>query len=70
MIQHILQHDFTNKSVLDIGCGRGVLAILSELKGATRLDAIDIDNWCYLNSLENVECNNCKHISILKVMLI
>lgn len=64
MIQHILKNDFTNKSVLDMGCGTGVLAILSELKGAKPIDAIDIDNWCYLNSEENVERNNCHHISV------
>ncbi len=64
MIQHILKNDFNNKSVLDIGCGTGVLAILSEMKGAKPIDAIDIDNWCYLNSLENVERNNCLNISV------
>lgn len=64
MIQHILKNDFTNKSVLDMGCGTGVLAILAEIKGANLIDAIDIDNWCYLNSIENIERNNCHHISI------
>ena len=64
MIQHILKNDFKNKSVLDMGCGTGVLAILAEKVGATKLDAIDIDNWCYLNSLENVEQNDCEHISV------
>ena len=64
MIQHILNNDFLNKSVLDMGCGTGVLAILAEMKGAAKIDAIDIDNWCYLNSLENVQRNNCKHISV------
>ncbi|WP_418638371.1 50S ribosomal protein L11 methyltransferase [Winogradskyella sp.] len=64
MIQHILKNDFKNKTVLDMGCGTGVLAILAEKVGATKLDAIDIDNWCYLNSLENVNRNNCKHISV------
>lgn len=64
MIQHILKNDFKNKSVLDMGCGTGVLAILAEKVGATKLDAIDIDNWCYLNSLENVERNGCKNISV------
>ena len=64
MIQHILQNDFKDKSVLDMGCGTAVLAILAEMKGAKPIDAIDIDNWCYLNSLENVERNNCKHISV------
>ncbi|WP_282044406.1 50S ribosomal protein L11 methyltransferase [Winogradskyella flava] len=64
MIQHILKNDFNNKSVLDMGCGTGVLAILAEKVGATKLDAIDIDNWCYVNSLENVERNNCSSISV------
>ena len=66
MIQHILKNDFEGKSVLDMGCGTGVLAILAELKGAKPLDAIDYDNWCYLNSLENVERNNGKHITVLE----
>ena len=66
MIQHILAFDFTNKSVLDMGCGTGVLAILAEKKGATSLEAIDIDNWCYLNSLENISRNDCHHITVLE----
>ena len=66
MIQHILKNDFNNKSVLDMGCGTGVLAILAEMKGANSLDAIDYDNWCYLNSLENVERNNCKNITVVE----
>ena len=64
MIQHILKNDFEGKSVLDMGCGTGVLAILAEKVGASKLDAIDIDNWCYLNSVENVERNTCHNISV------
>jgi ribosomal protein L11 methyltransferase len=64
MIQHILKNNFKEKSVLDMGCGTGVLAILAEKVGATQLDAIDIDNWCYLNSIENVERNDCHNISV------
>ncbi|MTE28234.1 50S ribosomal protein L11 methyltransferase [Winogradskyella ouciana] len=64
MIQHILKNDFKGKSVLDMGCGTGVLAILAEKVGATKLDAVDIDNWCYVNSLENVERNQCENISV------
>lgn len=64
MIQHILKNDFKNKSVLDMGCGTGVLAILAEKVGANELDAIDIDNWSYVNSLENVERNNCEKVSV------
>ncbi|PWI31249.1 50S ribosomal protein L11 methyltransferase [Flavobacteriaceae bacterium LYZ1037] len=66
MIQHILKTNFEGKSVLDMGCGTGVLAILAEMKGAKPIDAIDYDNWCYINSLENVERNHCKHITVLE----
>ena len=66
MIQYILKNNFNGKKVLDMGCGTGVLAILAEMKGAKPIDAIDYDNWCYLNSLENVERNNCKHITVLE----
>jgi len=64
MLQHILEHDFTGKSVLDMGSGTGVLAILAAMKGAETIDAIDIDNWCYLNAKENIERNNCGRISV------
>ena len=64
MVQHLLKLDLENKKVLDMGCGTGILAIFAEMKGATPLDAIDIDNWCYENSLENVARNNCKNISV------
>ena len=64
MIQHILKNDLKDKSVLDMGCGTGVLAILSEMKGAKHIDAIDLDNWCYLNTMENVQRNQCKHIDV------
>ena len=63
MLQHILENDFADKSVLDMGCGTAVLAILAEMKGASKLDAIDIDPWCFENSEENVTRNNCKNIS-------
>lgn len=63
MIQHLLELDLENKSTLDMGCGTGILAIFAEMKGAKPIDGIDIDNWCYLNSIENAERNKCKHIS-------
>jgi len=64
MVQHLLQLDLENKKVLDMGCGTGILAIFAEMKGAKPLDAIDIDNWCYENSIENVTRNNCENISV------
>ena len=64
MVQHLLDLNVAGKKVLDMGCGTGILAIFAEMKGAKPIDAIDIDNWCYQNSLENVERNHCKHIAV------
>ncbi len=64
MLQHILETDFDEKSVLDMGCGTGVLAILAKKRGAGPVDAIDIDEWCYLNTQENVERNDCSDIQV------
>ena len=64
MLQHILENDFKGKTVLDMGCGTAVLAILAEMRGAATLDAIDIDEWCVENSEENIQRNNCKNITV------
>lgn len=66
MVQQLIDLDLTNKKVLDMGCGTGILAIFAEMKGANPIDAIDIDNWCYENSIENVERNNCQHIAVFE----
>lgn len=64
MVQHLLALDVANKKTLDMGCGTGILAIFAEMKGAKPIDAIDIDAWCYENSVENADRNECKHISV------
>lgn len=64
MLQQLLTLEVKNKSVLDMGCGTGILAIFAEMKGATPIDAIDIDPWCYENSLENVNRNGCTQILV------
>ncbi len=64
MIQFLIREDLASKKVLDMGCGTAILAILAEMRGAQSIDAIDIDNWCYLNSIENASRNNCSHITV------
>lgn len=64
MIQHLLDMEVNNMKTLDMGCGTAILAILAEMKGAKPIDAIDIDNWCYLNSIENAQRNNCTSITV------
>jgi len=66
MIQHLMDLDLDNKKVLDMGCGTGILAIFAEMRGAKQIDAIDIDSWCYENSIENCEKKKKKNASLLK----
>lgn len=64
MMKHLLNIDVTDMEVLDMGCGTAILAILALMKGAKHADAIDIDNWCYLNSIENAQRNNITNIDV------
>ena len=66
MIQAMLDINWTNTNVLDMGCGSGVLAIVAEKLGANAVLAIDIDDWAVENSQENCERNNCNQIQTLK----
>jgi ribosomal protein L11 methyltransferase len=56
----LLEEDCYGKRVLDMGCGTGVLGILSDIRGASKVDFIDIDSWCVENTTENLEQNSCK----------
>lgn len=49
--------DWAGKSVLDMGCGSGVLAIYAQLRGASPVWAIDIDEWSTRNTVENIGLN-------------
>lgn len=64
ILSTLLELRLTDKSVLDMGCGTGVLAILSRKLGATPVTAIDIDDWCTENAKENCELNNIDDIEI------
>ena len=49
--------DLTGLHGLDMGSGTGVLAIIAVLRGATHLDAVDIDEWADENCRENIATN-------------
>ena len=59
--------DFKGKSVYDFGTGTGILAILAEKLGAKEVLAVDNDDWCIENALENIQSNQTKNIDIQKV---
>ncbi len=60
MIQQMLDMDFMDKKVLDMGCGTSVLGIFAKQKDASEVVAIDIDEWSVENSIENAERNDVK----------
>lgn len=66
MMRNILDLDLQDKTVLDMGCGTAVLAILAEMRGAKKTTAIDIDEWAYNNALENLSLNNMSRITVLQ----
>lgn len=61
----ILAMDLKNKSVLDMGAGTAVLAILASMRGANPVLAVDIDEWAYENARENIELNQITNIRTL-----
>ncbi|MFM2136185.1 MAG: ribosomal protein methyltransferase [Bacteroidota bacterium] len=66
MIESMLGDSWEDVSVLDMGCGSGVLAILAFKLGAKQLLAIDIDDWAVENTAENVSRNDCTPIAVEK----
>ena len=66
IIGELLDNDLQGKSLLDMGCGTSILAILARMRGAAPCTAIDIDEWCVRNSLENIELNGVDRISVFQ----
>lgn len=58
ILQTLLETDMKGKSVIDMGTGTGILAILSAMLGADKVTGIEIDSGAYENALEHVELNN------------
>lgn len=64
MIGRLLDDDVTGLDVLDMGCGTGILAILARMRGAAHCTAIDNDEWCVKNTLENIALNHVTNIDV------
>ena len=65
IITELLNTNLKGKSVLDMGCGTSILAILSSMRGANPVTAIDIDDWCVNNSKDNIALNHIENITVL-----
>jgi ribosomal protein L11 methyltransferase len=64
IIQLMLELDLKGKTMLDMGCGTGILAILAHKQGAIDIVAIDNDEWAIENTKENIVKNN----TVIKAM--
>ncbi|MCF8296435.1 MAG: 50S ribosomal protein L11 methyltransferase [Saprospiraceae bacterium] len=64
MMKFLLEMDLSGKTVLDMGCGTSVLAILASKLNAKEILAIDNDEWAYNNSIENIAKNNIHNIEV------
>jgi ribosomal protein L11 methyltransferase len=63
MVQGMFEIDLTNKSVLDVGTGTGILAFIAIKLGANRVHGFDIDPWSVENSIENASLNGCEMVT-------
>lgn len=64
MLKAQLVIDHQSKRVMDAGCGTAILSVMASKRGATSVDAFDIDEWSVINGKENAELNHCTNISI------
>jgi ribosomal protein L11 methyltransferase len=62
MMELMMDTDFKNKKVLDMGCGTGILSILASRLGASEITAIDYDPICFESTIENSNLNNISNI--------
>lgn len=60
-----LSEQFKDKRVLDMGCGTGILSIMTAKVGAREVTGIDIDDWAFNNAMENIGKNDIDNIRIL-----
>lgn len=65
MMQYVLEIDFADKLVLDMGAGTGILGILAAKRGAKQIVAIDNDDVCYLSAIENAALNKIDNLTSL-----
>lgn len=62
MLERLFELDLHSKTIIDAGCGSGVLAIAAEKLGSESIIAYDIDPWSVENTKENIALNNCQKI--------
>lgn len=65
ILRRLLGMDLTGKSVLDCGCGTGILGIVASRLGANRVLGYDIDEWSSENAKHNAALNGVDNLDVL-----
>lgn len=65
VMEILLSMDFSQRKVLDMGCGTGILAILASKRGAREITAIDNDPWSFQATSENILLNQTPNVKPL-----
>lgn len=65
ILRRLLGMDLTGKSVLDCGCGTGILGIVASRLGANRVLGYDIDEWSSENAKHNAALNGVNNLDVL-----
>lgn len=65
ILRALLSMSLHDKTVIDMGTGTGILAILAAMRGATAVTAIELDSFAYENAVENVKLNGHPEIKVI-----
>lgn len=65
IIRRLLELPLEGRSVIDMGTGTGILAILAAMRGAAPVTAIEIDEFAHVNAVENVSLNRHPEINVV-----
>lgn len=65
ILRRLLGMDLAGKSVLDCGCGTGILGIVALRLGANRVLGYDIDEWSSENAKHNAALNGVENLDVL-----
>ena len=65
MVEQLLKLDVSNKTVMDMGCGTGILGIFASMLGAKTVVGIDNEVWAIENTKENCERNGIKNFEAI-----
>lgn len=66
MLRRLLDMPLQGRSVIDMGTGTGILALLAAMRGAAPVTGIEIDPFAYVNAVENAALNGHAELRLIE----